>query len=203
MVSRRVLGVFMAVLAVLALQWLWLSSRDGAPAKQTESGRLELPAEPLALVDQHGQPVQWGGPRERHQVVVFGYTYCPDICPTTLSTVALALDELGESAEAVQPVFVTLDPARDRPELLRDYVAAIDPRLLALTGSQETIEAAAEAFRVHFAKAGDGDDYLMDHSAAIYLVAPDGASAAYFRHDLEAQALAQALRLALDERQLD
>ncbi len=99
-------------------------------------------------------------------LVYFGFTYCPDICPTDLQNIGLALDKLGAAGEAVQPLFITLDPARDTSELLKDYVPMFHPRLVGLTGDDAAIKRAADAYKVYYAKVPNpkGDDYTIDHS---------------------------------------
>ncbi|MEM7221831.1 MAG: SCO family protein [Pseudomonadota bacterium] len=198
--SRRVIIVILAVLAVLATEWSWLKGREGQLASPLEVGRLALSGDGVPMIDQVGRAVTWGGLGDRFQIVVFGYTHCPDICPTTLSNISRALDRLGDEASGIQPVFVTLDPERDRPEVLADYVGALDSRFLALTGTPEAVKAVAESYRVYFAKVGGGEDYLMDHSAYIYLVEPGGTSASYFPHDQAPDDLARSIRRALAER---
>src|SRR5262245_51627757 len=130
---------------------------------------------PFTLTDQHGRRRTDADFRGRLMLVYFGFTYCPDICPTDLQAMSLAIDRLGAAGEAVQPLFITVDPERDTPEHLADYVTMFHPRLIALTGDAAAIREAARAFRVYYAKAptADGGDYTVDHSGFIYLL--DGA----------------------------
>jgi protein SCO1/2 len=126
---------------------------------------------PFALVDHDGRPRRDTDFRGRHLLVYFGYTSCPDLCPLGLDTIAQALDLLGPRADAVQPVFVTVDPARDTPEVLREYVASFDARLLGLTGSEADIRAVAKAYRVHrrlVRTAPEGGATLIDHGSLTY-----------------------------------
>jgi protein SCO1 len=113
--------------------------------------------------------------RGKWLMVYFGYTFCPDICPTTMLEIAGALEALGPRADAVQGVFVTVDPDRDTPEVLGDYLKSFDPRLIGLTGTRAQISAAAKSFRVFYERQ-DRDDgtYSYDHSAFIYLVDAEG-----------------------------
>jgi len=107
-------------------------------------------------------------------LVFFGFTNCPDVCPTELTTMAAALDTLGPKAEGVVPVFVTVDPERDTPEVVGLYAQAFHPRMVGLTGSAEQIAQAAKAFRVYYKKAPQKDGaYSMDHSAFVYMMGPD------------------------------
>ncbi len=155
---------------------------------------------PFTLIDQDGRTRTDADFRGRHMLVYFGYTYCPDVCPTALSDMAIALDEIGADATKVRPVFVTVDPARDTPARLKDYVANFHPRLVGLTGSDDAIARAAKAYRVYYAKArdsGSAADYLMDHSSIIYLIGPDGRYVAHFSHGAPAERIVAALRDAL------
>ena len=108
-------------------------------------------------------------------LLYFGYTFCPDACPTALNTIAEALDELGPLAERIQPIFVTVDPERDTPSVLAQYVKTFHPRLIGLTGSAEQIGAAAKDFHVFYQtrQLGNGE-YAIDHSSYVYVIDPDG-----------------------------
>ena len=148
---------------------------------------------PFTLVDSAGKTVTDRDFRGKFMLVYFGYTFCPDVCPTTLNQVAVALDKLGAKADRVQPLFVTVDPARDTPEVMRQYTAAFTPRLLGLSGTPEQIAAAAKAYRVYYAehRTGPGPlDYTMDHSSILYLMGPDGAFLAPVRADADGAEMA-------------
>lgn len=132
------------------------------------------------------------------RVVTFGYTFCPDICPTTLSTVASALDMLGPKGDQVVPLFVTVDPKRDTAGHLKDYVNAFGPRFVGLTGTTEQIDAAARAFRVRYVlqppqDPADPNSYFVDHSAGIYIMDRKGGFAAKLGHRADPEDLAARL----------
>jgi protein SCO1/2 len=132
---------------------------------------------PFSLVDGDGKPVTDKSFRGKYMLVYFGYTFCPDVCPTTLNQVADALDRLGTKADRLAPIFITVDPKRDTPAAVKQFAAAFSPRLVGLTGSAEQVGAAARAYRVYYAerRTGDGpNDYAMDHSSILYLMGPDG-----------------------------
>ena len=115
--------------------------------------------------------------RGKWELVFFGYTFCPDLCPLTLGVIADALDRLGPDAVKVQAIFITLDPKRDTPTVVSDYVAGFDKRIVGLSGSPEAIAAVAAQFKVQYeaVKTGDGaEDYLIDHTGFIYLMNPEG-----------------------------
>ena len=128
-----------------------------------------------SLIDHHGQPVQpddWSG---RPIMVFFGFTWCPEVCPTTLSDISGWLEELGPEAEHLVVALVSVDPERDTPEVLADYLSYFDPRIIGLTGSAEQISKAAADFRVFYRKVPlDDGDYTMDHSAGVLLFHPNG-----------------------------
>jgi cytochrome oxidase Cu insertion factor (SCO1/SenC/PrrC family) len=131
---------------------------------------------PFALTDHEGRRRTDAEFRGKLLVIYFGYTNCPDICPADLTSIALALDRLGAAADAVQPIFITLDPERDTAAHLADYVRAFHPRLLGLTGTPDEIRKVATAYKTYYAKGENagGADYAVDHTAFIYLVGKDG-----------------------------
>ena len=141
---------------------------------------------PFRLEDGNGKAVSDTEFRGKYMLVYFGYTYCPDVCPTTLNELADALDHLGTKADKLQPIFITVDPKRDTPAVVKQYVAAFSPRLLGLTGAPEQIAHVAKEYRVYYAehRTGPGpNDYSMDHSSILYLMGPDGRFIAPIRAD--------------------
>jgi protein SCO1/2 len=156
---------------------------------------------PFALTDHTGRRVTEADYADRYLLVFFGYTWCPDICPTTLNTVALAMQALGDRAGRVQPLFITIDPERDTPAVLAEYVALFDAGIVGLSGTPEEIAAVAKAYRVHYRKApveGDPDNYLMDHSTILYLMAPGGGFLDIFDHDDPPDAIAAEIAARID-----
>ena len=155
----------------------------GAPAAVPPSaGGIALPpgsqvGGPFRLVDHTGREVSEADYRGKVALIFFGFTFCPDVCPTELSNMAAAMDQLGPQADRVVPIFVTVDPERDTVPRMADYVALFHPRIVGLTGSPEQVAAAARAFRVYYAKATPpgATEYVMDHSAFTYVLGPDGA----------------------------
>lgn len=131
---------------------------------------------PFALVDQHGAPATERILRGKWSAVFFGYSYCPDVCPTTLAALGRAQDALGADARRFQVVFITVDPDRDTPAALARYLSsATFPRgSIGLTGSPAQIRKAAAAYRVYYAKHPEGGSYTMDHTAVVYLMDPQG-----------------------------
>ncbi len=154
---------------------------------------------PFSLVDHTGRAVTERDFAGRPLLIYFGYTYCPDVCPTELGTIAAALDAMGPAGERVTPIFITIDPERDTVAGMADYVSRFHPRLIGLTGSAEQVAQAARAFRVYYAKVRprDSTDYLMDHSSFIYLVGPDGRVRSLFRPETTPEAIASAVTAQL------
>jgi protein SCO1/2 len=128
------------------------------------------------LVDQTGRAVDQTILKGKWSAVFFGYTYCPDVCPTTLATLGQAVDELGRSAKDFQVVFITVDPHRDTPAQLKAYLSSgsFPKGTIGLTGADQQVAVAANAYKVYFQKQGAGANYSVDHSSAIYLMNPQG-----------------------------
>lgn len=128
-------------------------------------------------------------------VIFFGYTSCPDVCPTTLSNIAQTMSELGSAAGQVQPLFITVDPARDTTKVLADYAAAFDARIVGLTGSPAEIASVAQEFGArYFTRDLGGGDYSVDHTATVYVVGPDGTLATTFLTTASSDDMAGELR---------
>ncbi len=150
---------------------------------------------PFSLVDTDGKRVTDRDFRGKLMLVFFGYTHCPDVCPTELQTMAELLDKLGTDAKAVAPVFISVDPQRDTPGALSDYVKNFSPRIAGLTGSPDEVASAAKAYRVYFRKAdGGSDDYTVDHSAFVYLMDREGSYLTHFLFNTPADAMANVIK---------
>jgi protein SCO1 len=148
----------------------------------------------FALTAPDGSSVTEQTYRGKWLVIYFGYTFCPDVCPTTVMEIAGALKALGPRADGVQAIFITIDPHRDTPAVLNEYLKSFDSRLIGLTGTPARIAEAAKAFHVFYERNDTGDgSYLYDHSAFIYLVNPDGKFAKAINSEGTSQAVADAL----------
>lgn len=153
----------------------------------------------LELTDQHGKLRHLEDFRGKAVVLFFGFTRCPDVCPTTLADIAAAVKSLGADAERVQVLLVTVDPERDTPQALAQYVAAFDPRFIALRGDPAATQRVAKEFRIYYEKRPQGESYTIDHSAQAYVLDPQGRLRLLVRHDRIGQDLAADLRALLRE----
>ncbi len=201
---RFPLRVALAVLALAVLALAIVASygvyRQAWPPERRPLATADLVAigGPFSLIDHTGRAVTEKDFAGRLLLVYFGYTYCPDLCPTALTTMGQAIGLLGNDGAPVVPLFVTLDPARDTPEHLAMYVGYFHPRLVGLTGTAEQVAAAAQAYQIDFVrlpgKSGDDEDYLMDHTAIIYLMGRDGRFRAHFTLETPAADIAARIR---------
>jgi protein SCO1/2 len=183
------MGALLLVLLAGAGGFLWLNGHGG-------NSPISIGG-PFTLEDGNGKPVTDRDFRGKYMLVYFGYTFCPDVCPTTLNAVADAMDKLGPAAARIQPLFITVDPKRDTPSVVKQYAAAFGPRIQGLTGTPEQIAGAAKAYRVYYAehRTGPGpDDYSMDHSSVLYLMSPEGTFVAPVRADESGDEIAANLK---------
>jgi protein SCO1/2 len=151
---------------------------------------------PFTLVDGQGRAVTDADFRGRYMLIYFGYTFCPDVCPTSLSLMMAALDKLPPAERAkVVPIFITVDPVRDTPQVVSDYVKAFSPDLVGLSGGEAQIAAAEKAYKVYAAKAqgADAAGYTVDHSSILYLMGPDGRFLAHFTHGTDVNRMVDTL----------
>lgn len=195
---RRAVVIFAATILLIAAGiggYAWMSRQLSPPAAQG----VALVGGPFTMTDHNGRRVSEKDFLGKHMLVFFGYTYCPDICPTELQVMTAALDAMGPEGEKIQPVFVSVDPARDTPAVLKSYVENFGPRLVGLTGTADEVAAIAKAYRVYYAKSGDKDsaEYLMDHSSIIYLMGPDGRFVKHMTYTTDPAKLAEELKEGL------
>lgn len=191
---KRIVFTALAALAVVALATLGrvylTGNHDGSSGSVSIGG-------PFTLTDHAGREVTDETYRGQYMLIYFGYTFCPDVCPTSLSTMALALDALSEEELGkVQPIFISVDPERDTIEALADYVPNFHDKMIGMTGTPEQVKAVARAYKAYYAKTNedDGDgNYLVDHSSITYLMGPDGKYAAHFGHGTPPEAMGKRL----------
>src|SRR3954469_11983684 len=187
---KALLGIWIAVL-LGAAGWIGWDAWQG---KQPGIGG------PFALVDQNGKTVTADSLKGKPTLIYFGYTYCPDVCPTSLLLMETAVEKLGaDAAKKVNLVFITVDPERDTPELIKGYVTNFGPTFEGLTGTPEQIAQVARAYRVYFQKVPgkDGGPYLMDHSSIVYLLDRSGRFVTHFTHEAKAETIAGAVQRLL------
>lgn len=192
--------------AILAICCLLLATGIGASAlllapgtskNNVVSSGIALVGGPFEATNQDGKRVSDKDFLGRHTLFYFGFTFCPDICPAELQVISAALNEIDGAEDKFNLVFVTIDPARDTPEIMKQYVAHFWPGTIGLTGSADDIRKMASAYRVYYTKAGgenaDKDSYLMDHSSITYLMAPDGKFIRHFPFGTSADDIRKAL----------
>jgi protein SCO1/2 len=186
--------VFAGVLVIAAGVLLALALRE-TPRGAAGTALASAIGGQFQLIDQNGKPFNDANLKGKWHLIFFGYTHCPDACPTALNEMSLALDRLGIKRDEVGVVFITVDPERDTPDVLKSYVQSFDAPIVALTGSPEAVAQAAKAYRVFYAKHPRADgDYDMDHSAVIYVMNPEGRFTATFTPDSSADAIVQRLQ---------
>jgi protein SCO1 len=189
--GARVIGAFLGGLVVA----FGLIVLFAGPQLWSSGHAVAAVGGPFHLEDQNGHSFSDQNMKGRLNLVFFGYTHCPDICPTTLFDMSQLLQTLGPDADKIGVVFITVDPERDTPAVLKDYLSNFDPHLHGLTGDRPAIDAAIKAFRVYAKKVPlEGGDYSMDHTAMVYLMDKDGHFIAPFNLQRTADAEAADLR---------
>ena len=179
LIAFIVAGFLIGALAGAAV--LLVTTQQGG--QPVQSSGTALVGGPFSLVGADGKPVTDRDFRGRYMLIFFGFTHCPDICPAELQVIAQALEQLGDKAKNVVPIFITLDPERDTPESMANYVKSFGSNFVGLRGSPEAIAAAAKAYRVSYAKVENKEsaaDYRVDHSAVVYLIDPEGQYVTHF-----------------------
>jgi cytochrome oxidase Cu insertion factor (SCO1/SenC/PrrC family) len=192
---------FALACAILSAPAIANDAAEPSPTELIEglvSGRAPVGG-PFELIDQTGHRRTDADFHGKLVVLYFGYTYCPDVCPTELQSISLALDKLGVAAQAVQPVFITVDPERDTPARLAEFVSSFHPGLIGLTGSVADIKKTAIAYRTFFVKnsATAAGEYSVDHTGFIYLVGKDGKYLGFLPPGVAPDEIADAIRARL------
>ncbi len=207
----RAVQVFLALvlgIALAAAMVLWQVNKDETRRIQLQNQAIHGDRSayctpnskniggPFTLTDQDGKTVSDADFRGKYLLIYFGYTYCPDLCPTGLQSISHALNQLSSDLNKIKVLYITIDPARDTPAKLKQYVASFHPDIVGLTGAPEQIAAAAKAYQVYYAKGEQVDehDYVMDHSSLIYLMDPDGKFLTTFPENVDPDTLVKALR---------
>ena len=186
-------GVAVALALALLGRALWLDPRGGGGRAASVTGTA-LVGGPFSLTDQNGRRVTDADFSGKLMLIYFGYTFCPDVCPTELLDMSQAIDALGKDGDQVQPIFITVDPERDTQAAMKNFLVNFHPRMLGLTGTAEEVQAAAKAYRVYYAKArGAERDYLVDHTSIVYLMDRQGKYLTHFNANTRGDAMAAAI----------
>jgi protein SCO1/2 len=205
-----VMHIVIAIFAGIALAgWLviWQSGQDKGRIEQLQTDAAETVDQPTSippntvkiggpftLISQDNKQVSDTDFAGKYLLVYFGYTSCPDMCPTGLQSMSRALDELKSDADKVQPLFITVDPARDTPAKLKDYDSAFHPKIIGLTGTPDQISAVAKEYQVYYQKDEGDQDYEVDHTSLIYLMDPSGALVTTFNEEADSSLIVAALQ---------
>jgi cytochrome oxidase Cu insertion factor (SCO1/SenC/PrrC family) len=186
--------VIIAAAAGLA-EWLVIRDPDITKAPSGIIANVEIGG-PFTLTDHTGRQVTDRDYLGGFTLVFFGYTFCPDVCPTVLGDIALALDELGDDSVAITPLMISIDPERDTPATLAEYVPLFHERLIGLSGTPEQIKAVGDAYRILYRRVEDPNYtfYLMDHTSFVYLLDPEGKVVSLFRYGTAPEEMAAIIR---------
>ncbi|MFC4352005.1 SCO family protein [Fodinicurvata halophila] len=221
LLSALVLLLVMLIAAGGLVYRMGLESSQSSAQERNDSELAESDSVPIGgdfnLVNDQGEDVTQATYDDSYKLVFFGFTHCPDICPTTLSDITRTMERLGSAGEPIQPLFISVDPQRDTPETLRQYLSNFHSSIVGLTGNEQQVKQAADAFRVYFEKAepenysgaeedraaeseaSGNTDYLVNHSANIYLMSPGNDYITHFNYGAEPKEMAGMIRLALDD----
>jgi cytochrome oxidase Cu insertion factor (SCO1/SenC/PrrC family) len=197
--SRKLPIAVVALIALVFVAGAWLNLSQDEPPENTPVGGMVVNVDiggPFTLTDHTGTPFGSTELAGNYALVYFGYTFCPDICPTELGQIAEAIDILGPEGDRVRPVMITIDPERDTPEVLSEYVPLFHERLVGLTGTEAEVRDVATNYRVFYKRFEDPSYtyYLMDHTSFVYLLAPTGEIASMFRYGTPPEDIAATIR---------
>ena len=191
--NKQALIPYLLVVAALMGAVLWYESEKVPRLGQVVSSGIADVGGPFRLTDQTGKTVTDADFRGRYMLIYFGYSFCPDVCPTTLSVIGDALTKLKDPR--IVPVFITIDPERDTPAVLADYMKAFGPQFVGLTGSPDAIKSVEQKYRVYAVKRPlEGGNYGMDHSSVLYLMGPDGKMISFYDEAISPDDLAKELK---------
>ena len=194
--TKEALIPYLLLVAAMAGGLIWHESETVPGLGRTVTTGQVAVGGPFALTDQNGQKRASASFKGKYQLIYFGYTFCPDVCPTTLAVMSQALDKMGMDGARIVPIFITIDPERDTPKVLKSYMDAFGPSFVGLTGSQSEIAAVEKEYRVYAKKQPQGGkaNYGIDHSSVIYLMGPDGRLVTFYDELVSPDALAKDLK---------
>lgn len=191
-----ILIISLLIVTVFAFAF-WIMPEQLEPTNHSQSQGKALIGGDFSAIDHTGNPFTQDNLKGRYSLIYFGFTHCPDICPTSLLVMANSIDDLGDKAEQILPVFISVDPERDTQDAMAQYVSNFHPRLVGVTGTPEQIKHLAQVYKVYFSKVEQPDsaiDYLVDHSGFIFLMNPQGEYITHFPHNVAQQELTATLR---------
>lgn len=199
---KNLTGIIIIIGAAISIVSLYLLLLNPIP-KKPEAGKTNIESADTTLggnfelTDQNGQLFNSNRLKGKFSVIYFGFTYCPDICPTTLQKLTDVIETLDKYKIDVTPVFITIDPQRDKPELLKEYLGHFHPKFIGLSGTEEQIKKVADLFKVYYAEAttGDKEHYMMDHSSFVYLMDKKGHYLKLFYLDSSAKEIIEFIRI--------
>jgi protein SCO1/2 len=193
--TKEALIPYLLLVAAMAGGLIWHESENVPGLGRTvTSGKVQVGG-PYTLTDQNGNKRSSADFHGKYQLIYFGYSFCPDVCPTTLSVMAQALEKLGGESRRVTPIFITIDPERDTPQVLGDYMKAFGPNFVGLTGGAAAIRDVEKKYRVYAVKKPlEKGAYGMDHSSVLYLMGPDGKMISFYDEAISPDDLAKDLR---------
>lgn len=196
-------AVAAAILLLGGIYWMTSMSGQDDQFAQCRQGQVvggPSVGGPFTLVNGAGETVTDKDVIDQPALLYFGYTFCPDVCPLDVARNAQAVEILEERGQMVKPVFISIDPARDTPEVVGDYAANMHPRMVGLTGTPEQVKAASQAYRTYYQAQDSGDDeyYLVDHTTLTYLVLPETGFVEFFRRDVTPEQMADRVGCFLD-----
>jgi len=195
---RLLIIAALAVASSLAISWAWrVMDSTPRPLPRTATSGTAAIGGPFTLVATNGESVTDQSFHGKWVLIFFGYTSCPDLCPTALTNVSVALEKFGSDAGRIQPLFITVDPQRDTRDVMANYLKSFDARILGLTGTQAQIDGVTREYRVYVAldkSERGGDDYLVSHSAYLYLMDPSGKFVGVIQGNEDGDAIAAWLR---------
>lgn len=201
LIVRRVLW---GLVAVAALIMTFVIYQNSTPQEKTSQEVRQSAIDPVfTLVNHNGETVNEEAYRDKWLLVFFGFTHCPDICPTTLSEISQVMENLGPDADKVQPLFVTVDPERDTPEVMKEYVSKFHPSIIGLTGDEAQIRDAADNFRIFYNRRENKDapdGYFMNHSSILYFIDPEGRFVEPFRYEEKPGTISKEIRQYMENK---
>jgi protein SCO1/2 len=204
MVRLAAITAGVAIIALMAGIWYASQPADGddkyASCRNTQvAGGADTIGGPFTLLNSAGETVTNEDVITKPSLIYFGYTFCPDVCPLDTVRNAEAVDLLTEQGKDVTPIFISIDPKRDTPEVVGDFAANVHENMIGLTGSEEQVKAASQAYRTYYrTQPGDDDYYLVDHSTFTYLVMPEDGFVEFFRRELTPEQVAERTSCFLD-----